>query len=256
MDEWRMPNGSQMQSGFQFQVQSPTAFDAPVLSPDDEVIEAGPDFDFDGFQVVRREFFAHLNEPAITFNNNKVYVNVACLNRFPNVAFVQVLVNKDTKTIALEPCYETARDSFEWATKKRKPRQVTGKLFSMMIFSLMEWNPDNRYKILGKIIHANDKYLVAFDLNSPEVYERIYEEGQKPTVSKTAVYRSDWQGQFGLSYQEHKKSMQINIFDGYAVFSIKDKPQKQSAGEAAEAAGLPQVELMPAQIPMEVHSVV
>ena len=30
---------------------------APVLKEDDEVINLGEDFDFDGFQVVRREFF-------------------------------------------------------------------------------------------------------------------------------------------------------------------------------------------------------
>lgn len=29
-------------------------------------------FNYDGYQVVRGEFFAHLNEPSITFNNNKL----------------------------------------------------------------------------------------------------------------------------------------------------------------------------------------
>ena len=39
------------------------------LQPDDEVIELGKDFNFDGFQVVRREFFAHISEPSVVFNN-------------------------------------------------------------------------------------------------------------------------------------------------------------------------------------------
>ena len=34
-----------------------------------DVIELRDDFDFDGYQVVRREFFAHTFEPSITFNN-------------------------------------------------------------------------------------------------------------------------------------------------------------------------------------------
>ena len=55
---------------------------APV---DGDVIELGGEFDYDGYQVVRREFFAHTNEPSITFNNFKVYVNAACLGRFPSV---------------------------------------------------------------------------------------------------------------------------------------------------------------------------
>ena len=46
-----------------------------------DVIELRDDFDFDGYQVVRREFFAHTFEPSITFNNYKVYVNTACLEQ-------------------------------------------------------------------------------------------------------------------------------------------------------------------------------
>ena len=42
---------------------------SPALDKHDEIIEIGEDFDFDGFQVVRREFFAHLGEPSVTFNS-------------------------------------------------------------------------------------------------------------------------------------------------------------------------------------------
>ena len=51
--------------------------EAPLLEKGDEIIDMGADFDFDGFQVVRREFFAHLAEPAVTFNNCRFYVNSA-----------------------------------------------------------------------------------------------------------------------------------------------------------------------------------
>ena len=67
--------------------------DVPSLNTNDEVVDMGADFDFEGFQVVRREFFAHLREPAVTFNNYKFYVNCACLNKFPDAFYVQVLVN-------------------------------------------------------------------------------------------------------------------------------------------------------------------
>ena len=40
----------------------------PVFTEGDEIIDAGDEFSFDDFQVVRREFFAHLREPAVTFN--------------------------------------------------------------------------------------------------------------------------------------------------------------------------------------------
>lgn len=39
------------------------------------------DFSFDGYQVVRGEFFAHTFEPSFTFNNYKVSVNMACIKK-------------------------------------------------------------------------------------------------------------------------------------------------------------------------------
>ena len=42
----------------------------------DEIIELGEDFDFNDYQVVRREFFAHISEPSITFNNCNISSNL------------------------------------------------------------------------------------------------------------------------------------------------------------------------------------
>lgn len=56
----------------------------PNLSEGEEVLDMGDDFDFGDFQVVRREFFAHLREPSLTFNNCRIYVNSASLTKFPN----------------------------------------------------------------------------------------------------------------------------------------------------------------------------
>ena len=113
--------------------------DVPSLNTNDEVVDMGADFDFEGFQVVRREFFAHLREPAVTFNNYKFYVNCACLNKFPDAFYVQVLVNQETKIMALRPCAENTRDSFAWcgmSKGKRSPRQITCKLFFAKMFSM------------------------------------------------------------------------------------------------------------------------
>ena len=191
----------------------------------DEVLELGDTFNLDGFQVVRREFFAHLREPSATFNNCKFSVNAACLAKFPDIDYVQVLVNRDTKIMALRPCEEGSRDSFMWCAYskgKLKTKAITCKLFFAKIVSMMDWNPDYRYKLLGRLIHANGEYLIAFDLTATEVYQRTFEEGKKPKNSRVPVFPAGWQEQFGLPYSEHKQSMQVNIFDGYAIYAIKE----------------------------------
>lgn len=141
--------------------------------------------------------------------------------------------------MALRPCAENARDSFAWCSAskgKRKPKQTTCKLFFAKIVSLMEWNPDYRYKLLGRLIHANGQYMIAFDLNATETYQRTFSEGVKPKTSKTPVFPAGWQDQFGLSYKEHQQSMQINIFDGYAIYSIKDTLAPAPAEEVKQDA--------------------
>lgn len=216
------------------------------LQPDDEVIELGKDFNFDGFQVVRREFFAHISEPSVVFNNCKFYVNMACIQKFPEADHVQVLVNKDTKILAIMPCPENARDSFAWCSiskGKRKPKQITCKLFFAKVFSMMDWNPEHRYKILGKLIHANDETLIAFDLTATEVYQRTSHDGEKPKTSRIPVFPADWQNQFGMPYNEHKQSLQVDILNGYAVYSIKGNNAvddlSQEKGESVSS-GVPQ----------------
>lgn len=87
---------------------------------------------------------------------------------------------------------------------------------------MMRWNPVYRYKLLGKRITANSEQLYIFDLTATEVYQRIWHEGGKVRNSRTPVFPSEWQNQFGLPVEEHRRRLQINIFDGYTVFGIKD----------------------------------
>ena len=77
-------------------------------------------FSYDGYQVVRGEFFAHIYEPSITFNNCKVNVNTACLNRLPAVSYVQFLVNPEDKKMVVRPCSEDEKDSFRWCSESTR----------------------------------------------------------------------------------------------------------------------------------------
>ena len=195
-----------------------------VIPAGDEPIEEDHSFSLDKFQVVRREFFSHMSEPSITFSDYKIGLNTACIRRLPDIDYIQFLVNRQTQKLAIRPCLESDLHSFQWCTSsggKRKPRQVTGRIFFMKLFDMMDWNPSYRYKILGKLIRANDEYLFVFDLTSTEVYQRIVKEGAKPKTSRTPVFPAEWQDQFGIPFEEHRKSLQINIFDNYAVYGAE-----------------------------------
>lgn len=202
-----------------------------------DVIELDSDFDLDGYQVGRREFFAHTNEPSVTFTNYKVYVNAACLSRFQSVDYVQAMVNARSQTLLIRPSREEDRDVVPWcvpSSGQRKPRQITCKMFFANLFTLMGWNPNYRYKLLGKIIHAKNGYFIVFDLTASEVYQHVPKDGDRSINSRAPFYPSGWQGQFGLPFEEHQKIMQIDIVDDYAVYAIKDNrvvPVKNTSEE-------------------------
>lgn len=183
------------------------------------------EFSFAGFQVVRGEFFAHTFEPSITFNGSKLYVNMACLNKLPTVEYVQILINQFTKKLVIRPCREDEKDSFRWCsnTVKRKPKQVICRVFFAKLAEMMQWDCSHRYKLLGKLISANHEFIFVFDLSSTEVYQRSTSEDGKVYTGRMPVYPAEWQNQFGLSVEEHQKQLQINIFNGFTVFSMKDE---------------------------------
>jgi len=206
-----------------------------------EIVE----FSYDGYQVVRGEFFAHLREPSITFNNNRISLNTACLKRLPDVEYVQILVHPHEKKLAVRPCNENEKDSFIWCAKSvnRRPKYISCPVFFAKIMDLMGWNPDYRYKLLGKLIHSGDDYLFIFDLTATEVYQCILTEGGKLKSSRTPVFPADWRNQFGLPVDEHRKQLQVNIFKGYTIFSVQsgtsDKksaaPEMSQTGEESES---------------------
>ena len=126
--------------------------------------------DLNEFEVARSEFFAHMREPSFIFNDGKVGVNTACVRRLPEVDYVQFLINRKKQKLAVRVCQEEDIFSIPLAktTKdgKRLPRSITGRMFFMKVCDMMGWNPDYRYKILGKLVKANGELLFLFDLTN------------------------------------------------------------------------------------------
>ncbi len=181
-------------------------------------------FSYDGYQVVRGEFFAHIKEPSITFTNHKVSLNAACLNLLPNVNYVQMLVNSKELKLAVCPSGEDEKDSFRWCTmgEKRKPKQITCHILFAKIVDMMGWNPEYRYKLLGKLVRSGDACLFTFDLKATESYKRSLHDGEDAKAVSTPIFPVEWRNQFGTSVEEHRKQPQVNIFKGYTVFNINE----------------------------------
>lgn len=221
---------------------------------DQKAIELAKDFSYEGYQVVRRELFAHLREPAVVIRRDSVTFNTACIAGLEDAVYIQILVNQDNKRMVVRKCEENDKDALRWCVAKpdkRKSRKMTNKIFSAMMYEMMGWNLDCRYKILGHKITFEDETIYVFDLMETEIFLDIKgKRVKKDTESQTTIenannieetassdtdtersaeeikrknripfYPKEWKDSFGLPVEEHRKALEINMLDGYAEFT-------------------------------------
>ena len=221
---------------------------------DQKALELAQDFSYDGYQVVRRELFAHLREPAVVIRRDSVTFNTACIAGLEDAVYIKILVNQDNKRMVVRKCEENDKDALRWCIEKpdkRKSRKMSNKLFSAMMYDMMGWNTDCRYKILGHKITHEDETMYIFDLLETEIFmdtkrkkkansdsvekkeelvtaetDQTPEQNQEEIAAKVArklnripFYPKNWKDSFGLSVEEHKKALETNITDGYIEFS-------------------------------------
>ena len=182
--------------------------------------------DLYNYEMVSGEFFAQIKEPAFTINVNKVYVNTAAVRLLPKVDYVKFMINRDEKKLVIKPCSEMDIQGYNWAKDKdgkRYPSHRTGEPFVQSLCMLMNWNPQFRYKISGKKNRAkgDGEEILVFDLTSYKCFEKEISEDGK--ISKRPVFPPGWNGTFGPKYGESNRTLQVNTFDGYTVFSLKGK---------------------------------
>lgn len=219
---------------------------------DQRALELAQDFSYDGYQVVRRELFAHLREPAVVIRRDSVTFNTACISGLEDAVYIQILVNQENKRMVVRKCEENDKDALRWCIEKpdkRKSRKMSNKLFSAMMYDMMGWDSDCRYKILGHKITHEDETMYIFDLLETEIYmdtKRRRKQAEPTTnqvenvtsgdltpeqiekkqdeeiavkverkLNRIPFYPKDWKDSFGLPVEEHKKALETNLKDGY-----------------------------------------
>ena len=214
---------------------------------DQKAIELAEDFSYEGYQVVRRELFAHLREPAVVIRRDSVTFNTACIAGLEDAV-------QDNKRMVVRKCEENDKDALRWCVAKpdkRKSRKMTNRIFSAMMYEMMGWNLDCRYKILGHKITFEDETIYVFDLMETEIFldikgKRVKKDTESQATTENAnnieetassdtdiqrsaeeikrknripFYPKEWKDSFGLPVEEHRKALEVNMLDGYAEFT-------------------------------------
>ncbi len=131
----------------------------------------------EGYQRVRVQSFSTRLNPAMTIKNGKITFNTACLRKFQNVEYVELLLNSVERTIAIRPCDESNPNAIKWG-KLREGRWCTKTVscrgLAKSLFDILSWEDNTSYRFRGQYIENEDQKVMLFELDEPEM-EKIKE---------------------------------------------------------------------------------
>ncbi len=186
-------------------------------------------------QVVRKELFAHLRDPAIVIRKDSITFNTACITGLEDVVYVHVMFNNDLKRIVVRGCDENDKDALRWCIAKpdkRKSRKMSCKPFAELVYKEMDWDSECRYKVLGYRITFEGETLYVFDLLVPEIFherqsrkketvaEQPTDQETKPVDTRKGFYPDDIAGTFGVPVEEHLRESEVRQMDGYVSMGV------------------------------------
>ena len=151
---------------------------------EERALEYQRNFSYERFRVIRKELFAHLRDPALTIRTDGITFNTACINKLEGVVYIKFYIDHNAKQLAIKECDPDDKNAIRWCIENkdgtRKSRKITGREFSNMIYTLMEWDRKKRYKIIGFLIEVDGEDVFLFDLTMTEKFDT-----KKGTKKKT-----------------------------------------------------------------------
>lgn len=205
----------------------------------DNPVETGSKFDLSGYEIVRAQFFSTRLNPAMTISQGKITFNTACMKKFKDVEYVEILLNSVENCIAVRPCEKDNVNAVKWGRIKDGkwlvlPKSCRG--FSEPLYELMDWKNECKYRFRGQYFKEDNEQILLFDLEEPEIFKRELqdilsagstsdevenetieiEEKQVNTVTKT-LYPEKWKNSFGNRTDEITVFQRIHCYGNWDV---------------------------------------
>lgn len=187
------------------------ASESVMQKPDDSVVaNVKKRLDLTGYEVVRAQYFSTMQNPAMTISNGKLRFNTACLKKFENVEYVELLLNSIDRCVAIRSCEKSNPNAIRWGRLK-EGRWCASTLgcrgLAKALFDIMEWDEDLRYRFRGQFVEDGENKLMLFELDGPEMIkvEEIVlpskensEDSEGETIKKKIyIFPPEWVGTFG-----------------------------------------------------------
>jgi DNA invertase Pin-like site-specific DNA recombinase len=111
-----------------------------------------------GAKRVRRELFCN-RYAAITFSGNGLHFNTVCVSLMKETAYVELLLHPSERLLAVRKTTQRNPNAIPWKALPIRSRELT-----RIIYELVGWQKDCRYKVTANYFSKNDEQIIVFDL--------------------------------------------------------------------------------------------
>ena len=150
----------------------------------EEVVHDGKILNLQGYEIVRAQFFNTQLNPALTISRGKLRFNTACLRKFEDVEYVELLLNTVSNCIAIRPCEKDNPNAIHWGRLK-EDRWVVSTVgcrgLAQTLFDMGKWDEDAKYRFRGQFVENGTDKMMLFELGEPEIIKTI--ETELPPVT-------------------------------------------------------------------------
>jgi len=148
-------------------------------------------------RVVRPQEISHRLTAQLVISYKSLVFNSDCLTRLPRVKYVEVLLHPSERLIAVRPTDANNRDGIPW-----NGNSVSSAALCPIIYALMGWNTNWKYKIMANCFVRRQERLLVFNLSEPEFQfvETIAENEEIKRRIIRLLQPGDWSDQIGSDY--------------------------------------------------------
>ena len=198
---------------------------ATVASVQQIQLSAG-DFDLRGFEVARSEFFDSQNRPYISFSEKLVKFSTACVKKFDSRTVIELLINPVEKKFAIRPTDKANKNGVVFSHisgGKPSPKPISTAAFRSTVYSLMGWNQEYKYRILGTLYEQGSELAYIFDAADSEVFFRsnaypvseikasvdssVSIQPFLPSGKRIRAVPQEWTNSFGKPFYVHEMTL-------------------------------------------------
>lgn len=182
-------------------------------------------FDLSGFEKVDSQLISRSGQPMCWFKQNQMYFNKACIDKMNKSNYVELLFEPTEKLLAIRSCLPNHEYAIKWVTTKDDkitPSTRSSSGISNILFKCMDWDPNDRYRMVGVRRTKDNKSVVLFDLNGAEkIHKEIEKENEEEILIKTISTIDEYLlDHFGNDYYQDIYSMRLYLMDLFKKWDL------------------------------------